>query len=421
LLFDGLVWRFGRVVRQWSPAPQRGRVDGVATTVVAGQRALRWLAVAGAVAVLAAMPAAIAALPVRAATVDPGRLLDLIRGSAAQPYQGFAVSTGTAALPSLPRLSDVTDLFNGDTQLRAWYAAPTRWRVDVIDTGAEQGVYQTPEAQYLWDYGAAQLTRITGAVPVRLPRGADLLPPALAQRLLAGAGEVRLSALPSRRVAGVAAAGDRVIPLDARTTVGSLDVWADPTTGLPLLVALTPRGAASPILTTRFLDLSPTAPSPDVLTPPPVRGGMGFTETDGADLARAFRLLQPVQLPERLADLPAAKGSVAVSGLGSYGTGFAQFVVVPLPRRIGFQAMDAATKAAGEPLIFASDDGARLADGSVLTDVLGDGVLVTTPLLNLVVVDAHAARRVYLVVGPVDAAVLREAARQLAAYVPAVP
>jgi hypothetical protein len=389
-------------------------------TVVARQRAFRWLAVAGAVAVLAALPSVIAAIPLRAKGIEPARLLELIEASGRQPYQGFAVSTGTAALPSLPRLSSVTDLFNGDTQLRAWYADRNRWRVDVIGTGQEQGVYQTPEAQYLWDYGAAQLTRVTGDVPVRLPRGADLLPPALALRLLSGASEVRLAALPARRVAGLAAAGVRITPLDARTTVGSLDVWADPSTGLPLQVSLTARGATSPILTTRFLDLSTIAPSPDVLTPPPPRTGIGFTETDGAALARAFRSLQPVSLPERLAGLPAA-GEGALSGLGSYGTGFAQFVVVPLPRRVGFQAMDAATKAAGEPLTFTADEGARLADGSVVADLLGDGVLVTTPLLNLVVVDAHAARRVYLAAGPVDPAVLREAAEQLASYVPADP
>jgi hypothetical protein len=377
----------------------------VATTVVARQRALRWLAVAGAVAVLAAMPAAIAALPVRAATVGPDRLVDLVRASAAVPYQGFAVSTGTAALPSLPRLSEVTDLFNGDTQLRAWYAAPSRWRIDVIDTGAEQGVYQTPEAQYLWDYGAAQLTQIVGTVPVRLPRGADLLPPDLARRLLAGvsASPARLSALPARRVAGVAAAGVRITPLDPHTTLGSLDVWADPSTGLPVQVALTPRGAAGPILVTRFLELTMTEPSPDVLTPPPLQAGIGFTVTDSADMARAFRLLPPGSLPERLADLPLADtGQITVASLGSYGTGFVQFVVVALPRRTGFQAMDAATKAGGAGLTFDS----------------GDGVLVTTPLLNLLVVDAHLARRVYLVAGPVDASVLRRAGAQLAAFVP---
>src|SRR5262245_1475999 len=140
-------------------------LERVAKTVVARQRAMRWLAVAGAVAVLLILPAAIAAIPVRAAAVDPARLVDLIRGSTAQQSQGFAVRTGTAALPSLPRLSSVTDLLNGDTQLRTWYAAPDRWRVDVVKTGAEQGLYQTPEAQYLWDYGASQLTQVTGTTP----------------------------------------------------------------------------------------------------------------------------------------------------------------------------------------------------------------------------------------------------------------
>ena len=48
-------------------------------------------------------------------------------------------------------------------------------------------------------------TQVIGAQPVRLPRAADLLPPALARRLLGiAAATDRYSRLPSRRVAGAA-------------------------------------------------------------------------------------------------------------------------------------------------------------------------------------------------------------------------
>src|SRR6266542_12036 len=50
--------------------------------------------------------------------------------------------------------------------------------------------------------------------------------------------------------------------------VRSIDIWADPATGLPLQAEITGRGTARPILVTRFLEVSLTTPGPDVLTPP---------------------------------------------------------------------------------------------------------------------------------------------------------
>ena len=59
-----------------------------------------------------------------------------------------------------------------------------------------------------------------------------------------------------------------------RTTVGHIDVWADPGTGLPVQVEVTGRGAATPVLVSRFLDLSLRAPDPAVLVPPVATPGM---------------------------------------------------------------------------------------------------------------------------------------------------
>ena len=115
---------------------------------------------------------------------------------------------------------------------------------------------------YLWDYGHDVLTRIVGAQPVRLPRASDLLPPALARRLLAAASPAdHLSRLPSRRVAGVDAAGLRLVPADPATTIGAIDIWADPASGLPLDVAIIGRGASKPVLVTSFLQVSEQRPA----------------------------------------------------------------------------------------------------------------------------------------------------------------
>src|SRR5947207_9473680 len=149
-------------------------------TVVGGQARRCWGVVAAAAVGLAAVPVAISAVPAHAPALDVAR----IRASAAQPYQGYAESVGTAGLPALPQLSDVSDLLDGDTRMRVWYSSADRWRVDVLDVAAERDTYQTPDAQMIWDYGRNQLTEIGGTPPVRLPRGADLTPPELARRLL---------------------------------------------------------------------------------------------------------------------------------------------------------------------------------------------------------------------------------------------
>ena len=78
--------------------------------------------------------------------------------------------------------------------------------------------------------------------PVRLPDDADLAPPALARRLLAGARPAELRRLPSRRVAG-RSAGAAPAPGEPTTTIERVDVWADTATGLPLRVEAYGAGA----------------------------------------------------------------------------------------------------------------------------------------------------------------------------------
>ena len=100
-----------------------------------------------------------------------------------------------------------------------------------------------------------RFTYVSGESSVRLPRGADLMPPDLARRLLDLAEGDPVTALPGRRVAGVDAAGLRITTDAPQSTIGHIDIWADPDTGLPLQVEITARNAERPILVTRFLDL----------------------------------------------------------------------------------------------------------------------------------------------------------------------
>jgi outer membrane lipoprotein-sorting protein len=370
-------------------------------TVVAGATRRRWLSVAVAALALAALPAAIAARPVRAAPVSPNDLVARIRQSNAQAFSGYVVSTGTAGLPSLPQLADVADLFNGDTRMRVWHAAPTHWRVDVIDTGAERDTYQVADQQVIWDYGLNQITVVAGALPVRLPRGADLTPPELARRLLATASTANLSSLPAQRVAGVTAAGVRLTPRSAQTTVGTIDVWADPRTGLPVQVTVTGRGATLPVLTTRFADLALTPPSPAELTPPAARAGMSVTAADPDQVSGALRSVATGPLPDALAGQARDDTSiVTASGVGVYGTGLTQLVVIPVPRRTGLDAIRQATKGGGAAATFGR----------------AQGVVLSTPLLSVLVLSSN--RRSFLVAGLVPRSVLTQAGQDLANYRP---
>src|SRR5690242_306536 len=120
-------------------------------TVVTAQGLRRWVAVFGLAALLAAIPVAINLWPVHA------KALDRIAFSSSQPYSGYAQTAGLLGLPALPNLTQVTAPLSGTTEMRTWYASPHRWRVDVLGEGTERDLYQTPEAQFSWDFGDNQL------------------------------------------------------------------------------------------------------------------------------------------------------------------------------------------------------------------------------------------------------------------------
>src|ERR1022692_134628 len=159
---------------------------------------------------MCALPAVIAALPVPAVAISSATLRARILASVSVPYEGYAESTVNLGLPELPDLQDVSTLFDGSTDQYAWYRSPGSWRAAVITGAGESDTYQSGQQTYQWDYGHNVLTRIVGAQPVRLPRAADLLPPALARRLLDIASPAdHMSRLPSRRGAGGGRAGTR--------------------------------------------------------------------------------------------------------------------------------------------------------------------------------------------------------------------
>ena len=367
----------------------------MALSVVRAAKWHRWAVVAAVTAALLAAPPLVEALRPAGHAVEPARLHDLMLRSDSQPYQGYARSTGMLALPELPDLADVSALFTTTTNTHVWYAGPDRYRVAVLTTAGEHDIYRLPGAEYTWDYGTNTLTQLAGDPVVRLPRASDLIPPELARWILRAAPHDPVTALPPRRVAGVAASGLRLVPADPDTTIGQADIWADPATGLPVRVEVTARGQHAPGLVAEFEQVEQTAP---VVTAPEPAPGSGFDTTTAPDIAKVLGTPGRARLPATLGGRPLQTPNFAgVQGAARYGSGLATFVAVAVRPDLADAAADAAGKAGA-----ATETLAR-----------GTGTFLSITPLSLAVVHPPGTRRAYLLAGLVGHDVLRAAADQL--------
>jgi hypothetical protein len=366
----------------------------------AGRQARRrWSAVLAGVAVLAVLPAARAALPVPSSPISATALRAKIAASASLPYEGYAESTVDLGLPVLPDLQSVTRLFDGTTDQYVWYLSPHHWRADGITAAGEEDVYQVDNVTYQWNYSHNLLTRILGAQPARLPRSADLLPPALAERLIALASPAdHFSRLPSARIAGVDAAGLRMVPASPDTTIGAIDIWADPADGLPVKVQILSRGVRRPALTASFLQVSQHRPAFSTVIPHH-DSSVDVVTTRLPDLSRILTGGgRPPPWPGALAGLQRIAIPGGIPGVAAYGTGLTRFVLAPLPGGTGNQAVTAAAKA-----------------GAAVRLRYGTGVVIRTPLLTVLLFITSFHRHVLLFTGPVTPTLLEHAATDLIA------
>ena len=376
----------------------RPNAHDVLMRVVSRQARRRWGIVAAGTAVLCGLPALIAAWPVPAAAVSAAGLKDRILSSSGVPYQGYAESNVDLGLPSLPDVGNVTSLLDGTTDQYAWYRSPDEWRADVLTDAGETDTYQTGAyGTFEWNYTSNLLTQIIGSEPVRLPRAADLLPPALAERLLSYAGSATaVTRLPSQRVAGVDAAGLRLTPASSTSTISAVDVWADPRTGLAVQVEIFGRYSTAPVLVSRFLSVS-FAPPALATVSPNLSAGVDFASSELPDVTRIVNGYGP-QLPASLGGVAEVAGVPGLPDLAAYGSGFARFAVVPLPASTGQSLLQAASSA-----------GITIQLGS------GTAVVIQTPLLT-VLLSQQPASPIYLLTGTVTASVLERAAEQLPGY-----
>jgi hypothetical protein len=359
--------------------------------------------VVGGTALLSAIPTLIAALPVQGSPLAAAALRARVQASAAVPYTGYAESTVNLGLPVLPDLRDVSTLLDGTTDQYVWYRSPAYWRADAVTSSSESDAYQDGSVTFLWNYGSNLFTQVTGNQPVRLPRAADLLPPALARRLMSTASAAdHIARLPSRRVAGVDAAGLQLTPSDPRTTIGAIDIWADPGTGLPVEVQVFTRGATQPVLSTSFLELSMHRPTLDTVTPHPAPG-VGLSTTKLPDVEGALNGDGDGDgdgdpFPGQVGGLSRAVLPGSPPGVAFYG--LSRIVLLPLPRDLGLTALNSAIQAGANALSVAGQT----------------GVLIRTPLINVLLVQAGFRHEVFLLTGAVTPVVLEKAAIGVVTY-----
>jgi hypothetical protein len=354
-------------------------------------RPWRWLVLLLGVALLASLPALVSALPVRTRALAPADLLARVKASTAVPYQGYVESRASLGVPDLPAVDRLTTLLGGITRMRAWVASPVDWRVDELSSVGERDLYHDASGTLEWDSGSRRAERTLGEPVARFARPADLLPPELGRRLASAATEDEVRALRPRRVAGVEALGLRISPRSSGTTVGRVDLWADPSSGLPLRVELTARGATGPIIVTTFLDLRQARPSQlQVRFRPPPDARVDSDEAP--DLARAVERFSPFVLPGQLGGEP--RRNQVASAASTYGERFDIVAVLAFPARISLRTR------------------AFLESVPSRKGPWGEASVIATPLLNSMVFERGQVA--FALSGTVGVAVLERIATQLA-------
>jgi hypothetical protein len=349
--------------------------------------------------VLVAIPSVVAARPVHDRGTSAATLLARVRASSGTPYSGLVESHGSLSLPTIPNTGDLAALLSGTSRLRAWWQGPHHWRVDQIDNGGEDDTIVNDATTVEWNYQHDKVISTVGEQPLRQPRAGDLLPPALAERLVPADLPARATRLPAVRIAGRAALGLRLTPDGNGTTIGHVDIDVDEGSGLPLRVAVTGRGQGSPSVSTTFLELSITRPAASsVEFVPPADASTSYTAAPDF-LADADRYA-PFALPDSLAGLPRTTRVSRLDpngGAATYGRGYSLLAVLPLQRSTSSQVDNALQPPVGQQVDIGRPDATALAE--------------QIPLVNVLVVSAGF--RHYLLTGTVTMPVLVRAADQL--------
>lgn len=292
-----------------------------------GAMSARWLAVLLTAAAFVATPLLISAQPAALSEITATELAGQIRRSANVGWSGFVETAGTLQVPDNESFATLAQLLGENTQLRVWWRSADDWRVDRIRSTGETDLFRHGWGIVRWVF-ESQTATYSPVSKIRLPDASDLLPPTFARSLLQGARESELSRLPARRIADIDAPGVRLTPDEKATTIGHVDIWADPASGLALEVELYGVGEQRPVLTTTLHELKLGAPS-TTTTHFRLAEGARVSYEQSVDVAAAANVFAPYDLPASLAGLSTRNGQDPAA-VGIYGRGPTTLIALPL-------------------------------------------------------------------------------------------
>jgi hypothetical protein len=291
----------------------------------------RWLIVLATAAAIVLTSLVIRGRPAAHSNMSAVELATRVQASGAVPWSGFIETAGTLDVPDNDSFANLAQLLGETNDLRVWWRSAEDWRVDRLRSTGETDLFRQGNVSIRWVFESETAT-ISPVSDIRLPDASDLLPPTLGRSMLQGARSEELTRLPSRRVAGVDAPGLRLVPNQAATTIGHVDIWVQPETGLALQVALYGAGDHRPVLTTTLRELTQGLPPAELtrFTRPP---GVRVNYDQSVDVAAAANAFAPGDLPDSLAGLDSRSGEDP-SAVGIYGRGPTTLIAMPLRRDI---------------------------------------------------------------------------------------
>ena len=229
-------------------------------------------------------------------------------------------------MPDSDSFVELAQLLGEDNELRVWWRAADDWRIDRIRSTGETDLFRNGPALIRWVF-ESEVATISPVSEIRLPDASDLLPPTLARLLLQGVRDEELSALPTRRVAGIDAAGVRLTPAERATSIAQVDIWADRRPGCRC-------GSSCPGPPTAARCWSPASatsawPSRRGDHPVPAGRGRGHRLRGLGRRRRRGQRLSAYDLPTSLAGLD-TRGGEDPGAVGVYGRGPTTLIVLPL-------------------------------------------------------------------------------------------
>lgn len=210
----------------------------------------------------------------------------MVAGSADESFSGTVEQSSELGLPALPSMSGgsgasgALELLTGEHTTRVFVDGADRARVQILDQLAERDVILN--GSEVWTYDSAEKSAQHITVDAELSAQAEArmrseasgitsTPASLATALLDEvAPTTDISVSDTARVAGRDAYQLTLTPSTDGSLIGSVSLWVDSGTGLPLGVQVTAAGQSSPAFTTVFdsIDFAAQDPALFSFTPP---------------------------------------------------------------------------------------------------------------------------------------------------------